>query len=195
MLRSLFPELQGFHPVEDEEKEEQQDDHKDRDHGPQNGKDSETVRNGLKSRVCLQLIYAQPNLHGREHDHGVHRRRCQPGKLIPEEGLVLLPMRQIWLDQWRPACEAVELVKTREAELSVLESLVDLVVYAFRVYISYQANPCGPCYLFWEQGLFFCDSKVALVGDQRGVREEEAKSTCPESSVTVSRPSAPVLCV
>ena len=95
-----------------------------------------------------------------------------------------MPFRYVRVQEQWPAHETIDFIQIAEAELSVLKSFVNLVIYVLRVKLLYQGYPSAPLHLLWEQMLFFCDLKVALMCDQRGIGEEEAESTRPKPSVT-----------
>lgn len=62
------------------------------------------------------------------------------------------------------------------------KSRVGVWVYMFCVKLLDEAYPVGPLDDVWEQAPLFSHGKVALVANQRGVREEKAESAFPKLS-------------
>ena len=83
-----------------------------------------SIRNSLKGNIILGKACRQSNLHGRQGQGNVHRRRRQPEEIVMEEASILVPGYHV-TTQGIVLRQAVYLIQMAETYLSIVEASVD----------------------------------------------------------------------
>ena len=125
----------------------------------------------------------QADLHSSQDETDIHDSRRQPGEVVFEKASVLIPLRHV-SPQKLGLREAVDDVYATQTKLSEYESFVNLLIDVLRLQDVFSEEfPILPADLLGNQVLVLRDEKVALVRDERGIREQQAERTSPQPTM------------